>query len=252
MADSAWYLRCRRDDVGDRAILVGDRGRVAVAAELLDAPAWLNEDRGLTTITGGYRGQRVTVSAFGMGAPIAAVVLHELASIGVTTVLRLGTVMGLPPTRLGDLVVADAAIRYESTSGTYVPPGFPAATDFALGAALRRSLECVGRRWVSGVVASYDGFYSEMFPLDGERLADIDANLERLERYGVVGIDMETSAVLAIGRALGVQTGSLCLATVDARARHRLADDARAPAERDLLRAGLDALAAPDDTQENR
>src|SRR5690606_32789132 len=111
----AWYLGCGREDVGACAVLVGDRGRVETAATLLSDPRWLNQDRGLTTVTGTREGRRITVSAFGMGAPIAAIVLHELASVGVRTFLRLGTALTLPPVQLGDLVLAHGAIRGEST-----------------------------------------------------------------------------------------------------------------------------------------
>jgi uridine phosphorylase len=129
---NAWYLRCGRQDVAERAVLVGDRGRVAIAAELMQDVHVLGEDRGLTTATGTYRGTRLTVSAFGMGAPIAAVVMHELADLGVREFLRLGTVMTVGDTRLGELVVAHGAVRGESTSASYLPLEFPAVPDLPL------------------------------------------------------------------------------------------------------------------------
>lgn len=242
MTERAWYLRCGRDDVGDRAILVGDRGRVALAAELLDQPAWLNEDRGLTTVTGGYAGRRVTVSAFGMGAPIAAVVLHELALLGVTSVLRLGTVLALPPAKLGDLVLAEGAVRGESTSATYLPVGYPAVPDLALTAAVRTRLAEGARPHVTGLMASYDGFYTEMFAAEQGRTTAISSTLDGLNRVGVVAVDMETSAILVAARALGVRGASLCLASVDGTSHEMLPPAERVVAERDLLTVGLAAL----------
>ena len=240
----AWYLRCGPDDVADRAVLVGDRGRVHLAAEHLDDVRVLNEDRGLTTATGSWRDTPVTVSAFGMGAPIAAVVLHELAQLGVHTVLRLGTVMCLPPARLGDLVLAEGAIRGESTSATYVPDGYPAVADLALTVAVRDRLRDGDRAWCSGLVASYDGFYPQLAPgLAPDAGAGVDHG--RLRGLGVLALDMETSAVLAVGRALGVRAGSLCLASVDAATRDRLDPDRRIAAEHELVVVGLDALTAP-------
>jgi uridine phosphorylase len=232
--DRAWYLNCGREEVGDRAILVGDRGRVRRIAEHLEDVHWLNEDRGLTTATGTSRGVRVTVSAFGMGAPIAAVVLHELRDLGVDVFLRLGTIMNLEPVALGDLVIADGAIRGESTSGTYVPAGFPAAGDHDLNAALRGAADAAGEPWHAGLVDSSDGFYTQMLGADGR--------FDELQRLGVLGLDMETSAVLAVGRALGARAASLCVATVDARSAGRLDDEDRHAAEDVLVRVGLDAL----------
>lgn len=242
MTDSAWYLRCRREDVGDRAILVGDRGRVALAAKLLDDPVWLNEDRGLTTVTGGYAGRRVTVAAFGMGAAIAAVVLHELAMLGVRRFLRLGTVLAIGEAKLGDLVLAEGAVRHESTSATYLPLNYPAIADHELNCALRARLAAQARPSRSGLVASYDGFYTEMFAAEEARKEQIRARMYELAGHGVIAVDMETSAVLVVARALGVRAASLCLASVDGITHDKLERDDRVAAEQDLLQVGLAGL----------
>jgi uridine phosphorylase len=242
MTDSAWYLRCRREDVGDRAILVGDRGRVALAAKLLDDPVWLNEDRGLTTVTGGYAGRRVTVAAFGMGAAIAAVVLHELAMLGVRRFLRLGTVLAIGEAKLGDLILAEGAVRHESTSATYLPLNYPAIADHELNCALRARLAAQTRPSRSGLVASYDGFYTEMFAAEEARKEQIRARMHELAGHGVIAVDMETSAVLVVARALGVRAASLCLASVDGITHDKLERDDRVAAEQDLLQVGLAGL----------
>jgi len=241
--ERAWYLRCSAEDVAERGVLVGDRGRVLVAAEMLDDARILNEDRGLTTATGSWRGTPITVSAFGMGAAIAAVVLHELSALGLKSVVRLGTALAVGPTTLGDLVVADSALRGEATSATYVPSGYPAAPDLDLTLALRDASRASGRPTTVGMIASYDGFYSELFvdsTMPGSRSVDV----AELVGMGVVGLDMESSAVLAIGRALGVRSGVLCLASVDGRDHSKLEGDDRVKAEQDLLAAGFDALCA--------
>ena len=95
----AWYLGCRPADVGERAVLVGDPGRIELFAEQLDDVCPIGDNRGLRSITGSSGGLPVTVSAFGMGAPIAAIVLEELAQLGVRAVLRVGTVLTLVPGR---------------------------------------------------------------------------------------------------------------------------------------------------------
>lgn len=239
----AWYLGCTADQVGESAVLVGDRGRVLLAAEVLDDAEVLNEDRGLTTATGWYRGTRVTVSAFGMGAPIAAVVLHELAQLGVRRFVRLGTVMSVGPTRLGDFVTAHGAVRGESTSATYLPLEFPAVPDFALTAAVERAVAEAGLPGRGGLYASYDGFYTDMFETGAGRMP-VAERYAQLERVGVVATDMETSAVLVAARALGVAAASLCLASVDGDTNDKMPRPERAAAERQLLEAGFDALAS--------
>jgi uridine phosphorylase len=245
MPDRAWFLRCSADEVADRAVLVGDRGRVEKAATLLEDAAVLNQDRGLMVVTGRYHGHLVTVAAFGMGAPIAGVVLHELAMLGVRRFLRLGTVLGIGGTSLGDFVLAEGAVRNESTSGTYLPAGFPAIADHELNTALRATLSAGTRPWTAGLIASYDGFYTEMFAAEPERAEATQARMTELGRYGVKAVDMETSAVLVVARAVGASGASLCLASVDGVTQEKLSDG-RAEAELELLKTGLAALTSLD------
>jgi uridine phosphorylase len=246
MTQEAWYLGCRPDDVAERAVLVGDPGRIDLFIEQLDDVRLLGENRGLRAITGLSGDLPVTVCAFGMGAPIAAVVLEELAQLGVTTVLRVGTVMTFIPDGLGELIVASAAIREEAVSRTYAPLSVPATPDLDLLFATVVALERRGEQYRTGIVASLDGFYTEMLAVRPERERAVAERLSTLEALGAVAVDMETSAVLALGRCLGVAAGSLCLATVQAATRTRLEGEQRAEGERRLVAVTLSALEIPD------
>jgi uridine phosphorylase len=243
MTEAAWYLGARAEEVGEAAILVGDPARVARIAPLLQEVRVLSERRGLHTLTGALRGRRITVSAFGMGAPIATVVLHELSALGVREFLRIGTAMALPPARLGDLMLAEGALRGEGTSATYAPLGFPAIADFALSARLRQRLATGARPWHAGVFASYDGFYTEMFALEPYRRTRIEGLRAELRRLSIVAVDMETAALLTAARVLGARAASLCLATVDTATQTKLDGDMLAEAEKALFAVALDALA---------
>jgi uridine phosphorylase len=250
MQTRAWYLHATPEQVADRAILVGDRGRIERIAARLDDSAFLNDDRGLWLVTGTYEGTRVTAAAFGMGAPLAAIVLHELQSIGVEIFLRLGTAMHLPSGgRLGELLLAEAAIQGESTTSTYVPAGYPAYSDYALQTTIRRELVARGVDWRAGLFASYDGFYTEMLALRERDREAVAARVEQLCALDVLAIDMETSAVLAIARALGARAASLCLATVAWEDAAKMDDGARGDGEDVLVEVGLAALRTFDTTQ---
>jgi uridine phosphorylase len=246
--EQAWYLRATPSQVADRALLVGDRGRIDRIAARLDDATFLNDDRGLWTVTGLYEGTPVTAAAFGMGAPIAAVVLHELSSIGTTTFLRLGTAMRLPPGGLGEFLLAEAAIRGESTSGTYVPDGYPAVSDYLLQSAVRRELASADEPWQSGMFASYDGFYTQMFALREREKASIAERVDELCSLGVLAIDMETSAVLAVAKALGARASSLCLATVAWESGRKMEEAEREQGEDRLVEIGLRSLKTLGDT----
>jgi uridine phosphorylase len=246
MTDEAWYLGRRPEEVAERAVLVGDPGRIDLFVDQLDDVHLLGESRGLRAITGTAGDLPVTVCAFGMGAPIAAVVLEELAQIGVRTALRVGTVMTLVPDGLGELIAASAAIREEGVSRTYAPLTVPATPDLDLFFATLVALEREGERYRAGIVASLDGFYTEMLAARPEREHAVSERLAELARLGAVAADMETSAVLTVGRCLGLAVASLCLATVDAATRTRLEGRRRAEAERRLVAVTLAALQVPD------
>lgn len=244
MSKVAWYIGCTADQVGEAAVLVGDPARIPRLATHLERPSFPDEQRGLRTVTGVRGGRRITATAFGMGAPIATVVLHELHHLGVRTFLRIGTAMVTAPAALGDFVIADAALRAEGTSATYAPTGYPAVADHGMGAALRVRLARSERRWHAGVFATYDGFYTEMFALDDGRRAPVEALREDMRRYRILAADMETSALLVAGRVLGARAASLCIATVDAMTQHKLDADAMAAGEAELFEVALDTLAA--------
>jgi len=244
VSERTWYLGVTPEQVADRAILVGDRARIDRVAARLDGVTTLNDDRGLWVVTGVYDGMPVTAAACGMGAPQAAIVLHELQSLGAAIFLRLGTAMRLPPGGTGEFLLAEAAIRGESTSGSYVPAGYPACSDHQIQAVIRAELSTASLAWRAGMFASYDGFYTQMLALRQRDQAAVAARVQELCELGVLAVDMETSAVLAIARALGARAASLCLATVAWEGAQRMDEAQRSDAEDRLVDIGLATLKA--------
>ena len=240
----AWYIGCNGDEVGEAAVLVGDRARIDRIAEHLEAPQFLAENRGLRTVTGVRKGRRITASAFGMGAPIAAIVMHELFDLGVRRFLRIGTAMVLPPARLGDFVLADGALRGEGTSSTYAPIGYPAVADFGLNSALRDTLTGRATPWRAGVFGSYDGFYTEMFALTAGQKPTVDARRAEIVGMKLIATDMETATLLVEARVLGASASSLCLGTVDGLTQETIGAAELATKEREMFEIALDALVA--------
>src|SRR5829696_5546784 len=93
------------------AILVGDPGRALMLAQaLLEQPKMSNHARGLWGYTGKTAaGKELTIQATGMGGPSAAVVLADLAELGVRRAIRIGTCASLGNLSLGDLLVVSEA-----------------------------------------------------------------------------------------------------------------------------------------------
>lgn len=239
---TAWYLRLSQDDVSECAIVVGDRSRVCILQELMTDVKVLNEDRGLLTVTGYFNSVRIVVVAFGMGAPIAAVVCHELIDLGVTKILRLGTMMTLGETTLGDYLLADTALSRDGTAGTYVADKEVFSADFDLNADIEQTLEKHGVTSRRGHVVSCDGFYTQMMSLDAEDAFAISSKQFSFEADGCIGMDMETAALFAIGECFGIQVSSLCLATVGGNSQEKMANEERTLAEEELSLIGLQSI----------
>ena len=249
MSDSkAWYLGFGSEHVAERVVLLGDPGRVPRFSQHLTGVETLPVNRGLVTVTGTYKDCRITLSAFGMGSPIAAIVLHELANLGANVFLRVGTSIGLSPVNIGDMVIAREAKSYEGTSSSYASADANHSADPGLVAALIRAASRLSVDYHVGALASFDGFYRDMFALDEATEDRVRKNLERLARQDVLAVDMETSAILTVGNALGCKVGSLCASTVNSLSKRRIGRAEHAEAERTLISIALEALAQVDPT----
>src|SRR5262249_22646816 len=101
------------------ALLPGDPGRaLALAQQLLTEPKMSNHARGLWGYTGETAdGRPLSIQATGIGGPSAAIVLTELAELGVKRAIRVGTCGALDPALAhGDLVVVGEALATDGTS----------------------------------------------------------------------------------------------------------------------------------------
>jgi uridine phosphorylase len=104
------------------AILVGDPGRALMLAQhlLRQPPKMSNHARGLWGYTGlTEEGHELTIQATGMGGPSAAVVLADLAELGVRRAIRIGTCASLGDLEPGDLLLVTEAQPF---SGSFRTP----------------------------------------------------------------------------------------------------------------------------------
>lgn len=239
----AWYSGHSAEELGDAAILVGDPDRVARIGAMLTDPVFLPVKRGLKTVTGGWNGRRVSVVSFGMGAPIATIVLHEFADLGIRTFVRIGTAMYFPPATGGEFLISEAAIGFDGTSPSYgVPQGERVEADAALAERLAQAASAAGETPHKGLYATYDAFYRDMFGLDARGNARAEKMRADMKAQGVTAVDMETSALLAAGRDLGLSVATLCYGTVDALSQEKLGAEALESGEKQLFRIALNAI----------
>jgi len=121
--------------LAERVLLPGDPARALLLAQtLLEEPKMFNHHRGLWGYTGvAPDGQTLTIQSTGMGGPSAAIVVSELADLGATRLVRVGTCGGLSSRlALGDLLVVDAALPFDGTSRALWPAAAQARSDGGL------------------------------------------------------------------------------------------------------------------------
>ena len=234
------YIRCSPGEVTPAVILVGDAARLALFEAALDQPSQGPAEREFRVLRGRYGELPVMVVSTGLGGPATAIAVEELARMGARLFVRAGTAMAIQ-VAVGELVLAQAAVRAEGTSRTYAPLPYPAVADAGAYAAFRQALQALGHPWAEGVVLSTDGFFSRMLH-DGEPPAGDDGWDEAtLARWRILSLDMETAALYVVARHLGVAAVSLCMATVDRR--HGAAPaEVRAGYEQTLVRATLEGV----------
>ena len=104
-------------DVQKDADQPGDPDRVLRIAKYLDDAREIAFHREHRTVTGSYKGIAVSATSTGMGCPSAAIAVEELANIGATHFIRVGSTGALQKElALGDLVISTGSMRNDGTT----------------------------------------------------------------------------------------------------------------------------------------
>lgn len=209
------------------ALIVGDPGRaLLLAQELIEEPKMCNHARGLWGYSGrsAVGGGELTIQSTGMGGPSAAMVLTDLAALGVERLVRVGSCAAAE--RAGESIAVERAVATAGSSAAFgVEAGTSVEPDPGLTATLVRQLGPDAHR---GAVASFDA---------PPHLDDLPS--------GVDAADMQTVAVLARARFLGL-TAAAVLVVVEGEGGSTLDDQSRDTAVSSAGRAAAAAVASLD------
>ena len=184
-------------DIGtDRAVIMGDPARADVCAGMLENAKLLNFNREYKTFLGFYKGKKILVMSTGIGAPSAGIGVEELHNVGVKYVIRVGSAGAMQAgIKIGDLIIAEGAVRDDGLSKKYVPEIYPAVPSIKLLTLAKKYAPSA----VYGIIRSHDGFYM-----------DDNAETEKFwSQKGIVGADMESGILMVIGRQRGMETLSI-------------------------------------------
>ena len=221
------------------ALLPGDPGRaLALAQQLLSEPRMSNHARGLWGYTGETPdGRSLSIQSTGMGGPSAAIVLQELAELGVKRAIRVGTCGALDADLgHGTLIVAGDALAEDGASRA-LGAGEVAEPDPDLTGRVAGALE--GAPSPVRIVTT-DLFYDDREGDAGPPRARAEAWLRR----GAVAVEMEAATLFTLGGRLGVATACVLAVsdTFEAGERRRISDEALAEAAARMGAAASSAL----------
>jgi uridine phosphorylase len=133
-------------------------------------------------------GRVAVIGGFGIGAPVAAIVLEELIAIGATRFLSIGTAGGLQPDlAAGEVVLCTSAVRDEGVSHHYASHETRAAPDAGLTDALERSIRAAGLPYRRGSSWTIDTPYRETA-----------AEARHYQADGMLCVEMEAAALFTV------------------------------------------------------
>lgn len=247
---SVFHLHVKPGQLASKVILVGDPGRVPLVASHFDSVECDVSSREFRTMTGTFRGQRLSVVSTGIGCDNIDIVVNELDALvnidfdtrRVRPVLqqlelvRIGTCGGLQSyTPEGTFVASAVSIGFDGLLNFYGRR--EEVCDMAFEQAFLQHMQWKGAQCIAhpyvvhadeellqriaqtdmvrGVTVACGGFYGPQGRSLRLPLADPEANakIEAFEYEGlhVTNFEMESSALAGLARLLGHKALTCCM-----------------------------------------
>jgi uridine phosphorylase len=210
--DQQYHLALGPGELAEYILLPGDPDRVDRIAGRFTNIEMHQRHREFASITGTYRGRRISAVSTGIGADNVEIVIAEILAITQhPTFMRVGSCGSLQDgVELGDLIISTGAVRLESTTKYFVDDGYPAVADYVAVAALVEAANRLGHQAHLGLTATAPGFFGAQgrpLPRLPIRFPDLAAEMRR---QNVMNFEMEASAVLVLAGLAGCRAGVVC------------------------------------------
>ncbi|MBO5661693.1 MAG: nucleoside phosphorylase [Tidjanibacter sp.] len=274
---SIFHLHIKPEHLADIVILVGDPGRVEMVAGYFDEKECNIASREFRTITGTYKGKRMTVISTGIGTDNIDIVVSELDALAnidfatrqekeqkrQLTLLRLGTSGAIQPDiPLGSFVFARSSVGFDGLLNYY--EGRNGVCDLAIEQAFvehtgwnpqlpapyfvdadRDLFDHFKGHTVEGITIAAPGFYGpqgrwlRIAPADKQ----LNAKIESFSHEGrrITNFEMESSALAGLGKLMGHRAGTIC--TIIAQRAVKDMNTDYKPFVRQMIEMALDRLA---------
>lgn len=245
---SVFHLHLLPGQIAETILLVGDPGRVDLIATYLTDVEFRVANREFVTVTGQYKGKRISVVGTGIGTDNIDIVLNELDVLvnvdlktrtekpvkTVLNLIRIGTCGGMQADLIpGTFLISEKSIGFDGLLNFYEGRDAVCDLDFerefraqlnwtdSLGhpyviSASSELIERIGRDDMQrGVTISANGFYGPQ----GRELRiplakpDMNAMLQQFawNGYRITNYEMESSAVAGLAALLGHKAMTVCV-----------------------------------------
>lgn len=235
MEDRAVYhlaLARRMLEGATLALLPGDPGRVEGIARTapLEGARELASKREYRTWIAWAGATPILVTSTGIGGPSASIAIDELAQLGVTTFLRVGTTGAIQPhIDIGDVIVTTGAVRLDGASTHYAPIEYPAVAHHEVVDAVLAAARAAGVPARPGITCTCDTFYPGQERYDsftGYVPRRFQGITEEWRRLHVLNYEMEAATLLTLASTMGLRGGCVAGVVVNrTRSEHVSRDD---------------------------
>ena len=253
---SIFHLHVKPEQLADKVILVGDPGRVDTVAKHFDSRECECASREFRTVTGTYKGKRITVQSTGIGCDNIDIVVNELDALAnidfatreerdehrTLTLVRIGTCGGLQPhTPIGTFIASQKSIGFDGLLNFYAGRNDVCDLDFEQAFTehmqwnkqlcapyvIDNNAELLERiaqdDMVRGVTIACGGFFGPQGRQLRIPLADPQQN-EKIEAFEYKGLqitnfEMESSAIAGLSALLGHKAMTCCMVIANRRAK---------------------------------
>ncbi len=245
VGERQYHIGLGPGELAEYILLPGDPDRTARIATRLDSIELERRNREFASVTGSFRGERVSVVSTGIGSDNVEIVVAEILAITERpTFIRVGSCGALQPEiAIGDLVVTSGAVRLESTTSFFVYDGYPAVANYEATLALVEAAARLGNRAHVGITATAPGFFGAQgrpIPQLPIRYPDL---AEEMARQRVLNFEMEASALLVLAGLAGCKAGVVCGVFAQRTTGEFAVGEAKERAEEACVETGLEALA---------
>ena len=243
---SIFHLHLLPEQLADIVILVGDPGRVAIVSSFFDFVECEVESREFKTITGSYKGKRMTVLSTGIGTDnidICVTELDALANIDFKTrqvkdefrqltLLRLGTSGAIQPDiKVGEAIFSRTSVGFDGLLNYYA--GRNEVCDLAIERAFlehtqwdrlltkpyfvdadKELFELFKDSTREGITIAAPGFYAPQGRWVRLQPHNLKLN-EKIETFRfndrrITNFEMESSALAGLAALMGHRAGTIC------------------------------------------